>query len=436
MSIRNKTFIISLIMAPVLFGGGFLGLALMNARPDIADRHVAILDRMSLVAPFVIAAAEETNKKDVFNKKTGKQENPRYFFETVPVDPQSPDAQRLALSDRVRRRELFAFLEIGADALHPGEEVDGDDPASKTRAAARRVGFYSNSSAMSDVRYRLGDAVDTGVRRARLLQLGVDQSKLHDLLGSVKVEPMSLVARDDATGKIAAAVKKNEAADFGVPFTVMALLGMIVMTGASPMLSSVAEDKGNRVFELLLGSATPFELMMGKVIAAIGRSLTSSLFYVAGATFVLYGLAIAGLVPLTLYPWFYAYLLADLLFLCSLAAALGASCGSPQDAQQLAIVLLTPVLIPYFLFMPVMTQPNSGLSTALSLFPPFTPMLMLLRQALPQGIPAWQPWVGLAGTLACTVFLTWSAARIFRVAILMQGKTPKAADLVRWAIRG
>jgi len=55
---------------------------------------------------------------------------------------------------------------------------------------------------------------------------------------------------------------------------------------------------------------------------------------------------------------------------------------------------------------------------------------------MPQGVPAWQPWVGLVGTLACTVVLTWAASRIFRVAILMQGKTPKAADLLRWAVRG
>jgi len=436
MSIRNKTFIISLIMAPVLFGGGFLGIALMKAKPDIADRHVAILDHTGQVAALIIQAAQEKNTKELFNKKTGKQEAPRYFFETVAADAPSPDAQRLLLSDRVRRGELFAFLEIGANALHPGEEVEGQDPASREKAAARRVAFYSNSSTLGDVRYWLADAADTGLRRARLLQIGVDQKHFRDLLGSIPVEPMSLVVKDEETGKIGAAVKKNEAADFGVPFTVMALLGMIVMMGASPMLSSVAEDKGNRVFEMLLGSATPFELMMGKVLAAMGRSITSSIFYVAGGTFVLYGLAIGGLVPLSLYPWFYIYLLADLLLLCALAAALGAACGSPQDAQHLAIILIAPVLIPYFLFMPVMIQPNGGMATALSLFPLFTPMLMLLRQALPQGVPAWQPWVGLAGTLATTLALTWAAARIFRVAILLQGKTPKAADLVRWAVRG
>jgi ABC-2 type transport system permease protein len=436
MSIRNKTFIIGLIMAPMLFGGGFLGLALMNAKPDIADRHVAILDRTGQAAALVIQAAQEKNKKELFNKKTGKQESPRYIFEMIPADAQSPDTQRLELSDRLRRGELFAFLEIGADALHPGDEIEGNDPALQEKAAARRVAFYSNGAGLGAERYWLADAVDTGLRRERLLQLGVDQGQFHNLLASVPFEPMSLVVRDETTGKIGAAVKKNEGATFGVPLTVMMLLGMIVMTGASPMLSSVAEDKSNRVFEMMLGSATPLELMMGKVLAAIGRSITSSIFYVTCGTVALYGLAITGLVPLSIYPWFYMYLLADLMLLCALAAALGAACGSPQDAQQLAVILLMPVMIPFFIFMPVMSQPNGAMATALSLFPFFTPMLMLLRQAMPQGVPAWQPWVGLAGTLACTLVLTWAAARIFRVTILMQGKTPKAADLLRWAVRG
>jgi ABC-2 type transport system permease protein len=85
----------------------------------------------------------------------------------------------------------------------------------------------------------------------------------------------------------------------------------------------------------------------------------------------------------------------------------------------------------------IMQQPNGPISTALSLFPPFTPMLMLLRQAMPGGgVPAWQPWVSLAGVLVFTLLMVVAAARIFRVAILMQGKTPKMTDMVRWAVRG
>ena len=245
------------------------------------------------------------------------------------------------------------------------------------------------------------------------------------------------MSRDPKTGEIHEASKKNEVAEFAVPFGLMLLLGMIVMIGSSPMLSAVTEDKNQRLVEMLLGLATPFELMMGKVLGALGTSLTSSAFYIIGGTLALEGMGLSGMVPFSVFPWFYVYLIADVIFLCSFAAALGAGCSSPPDAQQLAILLLAPVMIPYFLITFVMQQPNGTISTALSLFPPFTPMLMLLRQAMPAGgVPAWQPWVGLVGVLAFTLVMVMAAARIFRVAILLQGKTPKMAELVRWAVRG
>ena len=147
-------------------------------------------------------------------------------------------------------------------------------------------------------------------------------------------------------------------------------------------------------------------------------------------------LGVAGLSPLTIIPWFYVYLLADVVMLCAFAVALGACCSTPQDAQNLAIVLLMPCIIPMFMLATLLRQPNGMPATVMSLVPPFTPILMLLRQAMPTGVPAWQPWVGLLGVLVIAVATVWAASRIFRVAILMQGKPPRLAEMVRWAMKG
>ena len=84
---------------------------------------------------------------------------------------------------------------------------------------------------------------------------------------------------------------------------------------------------------MLLGSATPFELMMGKVLSAVGVSLTSSSFYVAGGTLAVSGMGMLGLAPLELLPWFYVYLIADVVMLCALAAALGAAASTPRRPE-------------------------------------------------------------------------------------------------------
>jgi ABC-2 type transport system permease protein len=187
---------------------------------------------------------------------------------------------------------------------------------------------------------------------------------------------------------------------------------------------------------MLLGSATPFELMLGKVIASVGLALTSSIFYVTTGLFVLQSLALMGLAPLSVLPWFVVYLVADVMVLSSLGIALGAACGSPQEAQQLAMLVLAPVMIPLFVFVPIMQAPNGTMAMALSLFPPFTPILMMLRQTLPGGVPAWQPWVGLIGVAVWTIAMSWAASRVFRVVILVQGKLPKIGQLAHWAIKG
>jgi ABC-2 type transport system permease protein len=158
--------------------------------------------------------------------------------------------------------------------------------------------------------------------------------------------------------------------------------------------------------------------------------------YVISGVVAVNALGVAGLLPLTIIPWFYVFLLTDVVMLCALAAALGACCSTPQDAQNLAVVLLAPVLLPAFMMVTVMREPNGMLATAMSLVPPFTPILMPLRQAMPNGVPAWQPWVGLAGALLFAAGTVWAASRIFRVAILMQGKPPRLAEAMRWAMKG
>jgi ABC-2 type transport system permease protein len=439
-TVRTKAFVFGLVVAPVLFGGGSIAMSFFNGQPDLKDRRVAIVDRTGVVAEALVSAAREKNGRELFDPKTHRQIAPRYVFEVnAPAAHGDSDAkdQLLALSDRVRRKQLVAFLEIGKDVLHPPEPAEdaAQGTGDKTGPNAS-VSYYTNAGGIDEIRIWLSGPINDGVRLARLAGLGIDVSRNKGLSASVPIEALSLVERDARTGEVREARKRNELAGFFVPFGLAMILAMIVMVGSAPMLQNVTQDKSQRIVETLLGAATPFELMSGKVLGSVGVSLTSSVLYVIAGVVAVNALGIAGLLPLTIIPWFYVYLLADVVMLCSFAAALGACCSTPQDAQNLAIVLLMPCLIPMFMLVTVLRQPNGTLATAMSLIPPFTPVLMLLRQAMPDGVPAWQPWVGLAGVLAFAVGTVWAASRIFRVAILMQGKPPHLAEMVRWAIKG
>jgi len=435
-TVRTKAFVFGLVVAPMLFGGGSIAMTFFKGQPDLKDRHVAIIDHTGVVAGPLVSAAREKNDRELFDKKTHQQIAPRYVFEVIAPAANSQD-QLLALSGRVRHKQLVAFLEIGKDALRPPKPVDDSaEGTSEKTGPDARVSYYTNAGGIDEMRNWLNGPINDGVRLARLAQLGIDISRHKGLSASVPIEGLSLVERDEKTGEVHAARKRSELEGFFVPFAVAMILAMIVMVGSAPMLQNVTQDKSQRIVETLLGAATPFELMTGKVVGSVGVSVTSSILYVLAGTFAVNALGVAGLLPLTIIPWFYVYLLADVVMLCAFAAALGACCSTPQDAQNLAIVLLMPCLIPMFMLVTVLRQPNGMLATVMSLVPPFTPILMLLRQAMPNGVPAWQPWVGLAGVLVFAAATVWAASRIFRVAILMQGKPPRLAEMVRWAMKG
>jgi len=435
-TVRTKAFVFGLVVAPMLFGGGSIAMTFFKGQPDLKDRHVAIIDHTGVVAGALVSAAREKNDRELFDKKTHQQIAPRYVFEVIAPAANSQD-QLLALSGRVRHKQLVAFLEIGKDALRPPKPVDDSaEGTSEKTGPDARVSYYTNAGGIDEMRTWLNGPINDGVRLARLAQLGIDISRHKGLSASVPIEGLSLVERDEKTGEVHAARKRSELEGFFVPFAVAMILAMIVMVGSAPMLQNVTQDKSQRIVETLLGAATPFELMTGKVVGSVGVSVTSSILYVLAGTFAVNALGVAGLLPLSIIPWFYVYLLADVVMLCAFAAALGACCSTPQDAQNLAIVLLMPCLIPMFMLVTVLRQPNGMLATVMSLVPPFTPILMLLRQAMPNGVPAWQPWVGLAGVLVFAAATVWAASRIFRVAILMQGKPPRLAEMVRWAMKG
>jgi ABC-2 type transport system permease protein len=421
--VQSKAYLFGLILLPIMIGGGFLMITLLS-RPGAKEQRIAIIDRTGVSKATVIEAWEEQSRRARANPAGPVRAMPRTTFEEVKPEPDR-EGQLLSLSGRVRIGELFLILDIPASALNG--TVD---------AKPEPVRYYSNSSGLDPSLFALPAAVNDGLRRVRLAQLGVDQARVPEVLRDVPLVSMNLLAKDPATGKIAQSVKRNPIEAGAVPFFLVYLLIMVVLFGSAPQMGAVAEDKMQRVFEMLLSSASAFELMAGKVLAALGASLTSSVVYIIGGLAVLAGMAMFGLAPLNVLPWFFVYLIADVAMLAALGVAIGSACGTPQDAQHLAFLLFIPTLIPMFMVTAVVQQPNGAFAVAMSFVPPFTPVIMLLRQALPTGVPWWQPWVALAGVIVWAIAVLWAASRVFRIGILSQGKVPKLGELAQWVLHG
>jgi ABC-2 type transport system permease protein len=196
------------------------------------------------------------------------------------------------------------------------------------------------------------------------------------------------------------------------------------------------EEKSERIAEVLLGTVTPGEFMMGKVLGSLGVAFTTSAIYIAGGIFSVYKLGRQDIIPFHVLPWFFVYLFLNITMVGTVMAALGATCNDSKDAQSMQFPAMLPLLIPLFFMMPVIMNPLGNLATGLSLFPLWTPMLMLLRQSTSVTIPLWQPIVGLVGVVLFTVFFVWAGARVFRASIILHGKRPKFGTLVKYVVKG
>jgi ABC-2 type transport system permease protein len=424
-AVKTKGFIIGLVLAPIVMGGGMVAFVLLKDRVDTADKQMAIIDRTGKIAQTLVAAAETRNSKEIYQAETGKKIRPLYLFEVMKPNDSDLKTQRLELSERIRNGTLYSFIEIGPQVIHPGKDRD-----------ASRIFYYAKNAAMDDLRGWLSGPINIRLRELRLADAGIRESDVKDLFYWVGVEGLGLVSVDKTTGEIGEARGANPIEALVIPIVIMMLMLMMIMMSVPGMLHSVMEEKTQRIAEVLLGSIKPFEFMMGKVLGGIAVALTSSAVYLIGISLAVHYMGYEEYVPFHMLPWFIAYMLLAVIMFGAWSAALGSTCAEAKDAQSLSFPAILPAIFPMFIYFPVAKEPMGSFATTMSLIPPFTPLLMVLRLGTPGGVPAWQPWAGLVGVFLFTILIIWAGGRIFRVAILLQGTPPKLSNILRWAIRG
>jgi ABC-2 type transport system permease protein len=423
-AIRTKAFIIGIAIAPILMSGSILAMILLKDQVDTTAKKFAVIDRTGILAQSLVADVKERNERETFDKETGKKIKPDYIIEVVEPGA-DPKTQRLELSKRVKRNELAAFLEIGQDVITP-----------KADRQTARLTYHSQNTIFDETRNWMGWRLNEHIRKLRIAEAQLNPDTINKIISGIRLENLGLVTVDKSTGKVQDARRSNEALSFGLPMGMMMLMFMMIMMGAQPLLNSALEEKTQGIAEVLLGSVRPFELMMGKLLGNLCITFTATSVYVIGGIIVAKVFDATEHIPYHILPWLVVYLIVAVFMFGAMFSAVGSACNDTKEVQSIALPTMLPLMIPMFVIVPVIKEPLSAFATGMSLFPPFTPMLMLLRQTTPAGIPAWQPILGLVGVLVFTCLCVWISGRIFRVGLLMRGKPPKFRNLLRWGLRG
>ena len=402
--VRSKAFLVSTILGPVIMAAFTLGPALLMKRQRGKPLRLSVLDASGHLHQDVERALS-------LRKEAGQG---RFVLKPPPAgDFQVAEA---GLKDQVLKGDLDGYVLLPQDALE--------------RSVVEYYG--KNVSNVMDIRL-LNDAVEEAFVVRRLSAEGLAPDKIGHLTKKLDLKTSRLTergAREDRGGLF---------------FLSMILLTMLYTTLAmwgAALMNGVLEEKNNRVVEVMVSSIPPIQLFAGKLLGVGGAGLTQfavwagslGLFAAYGASATAAsGLAMPEVNPLVLVALVVYFLLGYFLY-GSMYMALGASVNTQQEAQSLAFPVMMPLLLGFVFSFTVLASPDSPLSVTLSLIPFFTPLLMFMRITTVTP-PAWQIAASIAIMALTIAAMTWLAARIYRVGILMYGKRPTFPEIMRWVRR-
>lgn len=215
---------------------------------------------------------------------------------------------------------------------------------------------------------------------------------------------------------------------FFLPYIVTFLFYIVIMTSSSLLLSSVANEKQNRVMEVLMTSITPRQMLTGKIIALGLVGLLQTVVWFGTGLLMLrfsgraFALGSAFQLPASILVWGILFFIFGYAVFGSLMAGIGALVPSLREASQLTTIIILPMIIPLMFISTLINTPNSPLATVLSIFPLTSPVSMMTRLSATQ-VPLWQVFLALALLAATAWLLVRASASLFKAQNLLTGQS-------------
>lgn len=403
-NIRRKAFIVTTFVVPIALSLVLLlPVMLATVMPQRAYR-VAVVDQTGTLAPEFAAALTDT-------LKTGKRQ---YTAIIVPATGDAYEAARQAQIDAMQHGGTDIVLAIPQDIM-----------------TGAKASYITREERNYNVLERFEKALNDVVLKKRLAAEGLDYERVKDLTKKVSVEMNQVTAEGNVE-------KKSFLSEYGIVMVFVLLLNTAILSWGVTIAKSIVEEKGSRIIEVLLSALTPKDLILGKLVGVGMAGLTQlTIWALVGLTLTAGALpmVVAQIGPLHVAPivflYFVIFFILGFMLFASLFMVIGAVSSTEQDAQQMQAIVTLPILIPIMSLMFFMQSPNSPIAVGMSLFPLFTPLLMLARIILLTP-PLWQILLGI-GLMLATIWLAVTfSARVFRVGILMHGKRPSLREMIHW----
>ena len=328
------------------------------------------------------------------------------------------------------------------------------------------VKLYTNSSSSISLESNISSQMESIIEQERLKRYEIDN--LEQIIKDVEANVTLTTYRNDLQEE----GKEEEATSSGVAYMLGLVLGMMLymflIIYGSMVMTSVIEEKGSRVLDVLVSSVKPFELMMGKILGVASVAVTQIAIWAV----LVCGLSAAVLPALMpedmmqtieavemgtmtsaeagmdvdmlsavslatdparlvmMFVWLLLFLVGGFLFYSAMFAAVGSAVDSIQDANQLQTPITVPIILALIMAMSVFNDPDSSLAFWGSIIPFTSPVVMMAR--IPFGIPTWEIILSLVLLYLSVAAMAWVAGKIYRVGVFMHGKKPTFKELLSW----
>ena len=426
-TVRKPSFLVMTVLAPFLLAALMIVPALLAVK-GMGERRVAILDGTGRLGS-IVAVLERKSPEGLTPFARGGSAGrggaptgrivPEYvnLFGVDPKNAVGPYLARLAGEGTPKDQLLDGVLLVPADAF--------ERPVTS-------LTYFSRSAVDLLAQESLGRVVNRALQRERLAARGMEPSEVELLLAPLPVRTVQVTkSGQERTGG---------EGNFLVAMVFMALLFIPSLVYGQEVMRGVIQEKTDRVVEILVSSMTPMELLSGKILGMAAVGLTQIAVWMTMAGLLLgsglseaqtAGLDLSAVLRPSVAIWFVVFFVLSYLVTVGAYAAGGSIVSSEKEAQQVLTPVMIVFMVPWFLMMPILSNPDSNLSVVLSLVPIYTPMTMFIRILVSEP-PAWQVALSLVLSVATIAFLLKATAKIFRAGLLATGKRPTIPELWRW----
>ncbi|GEL76419.1 ABC transporter permease [Tenuibacillus multivorans] len=396
-NIRNKSFIVSLFLTPVIF--------------------VIFATAPTLLSSFGDDESEST--KVYLNDQLGVYDSVEPAIEEgefVDWDVEQTDADLESMKTQLQSEEESAYILLNDETVETGTVtyLTGDELGAGFESAIR--------------------VFEQPIKQLQLKQAGLSAEQMQVVANPIQFESVELT---ESTGE---AMGEGETMGFpyerAIPAIFAGLVLFSIVISGMMIFQSASQEKKDKVAEIILSSVTTGELMQGKILGYFSLGILQVAVWLTMALpIAIWKLDDVPLleylfVPETLLLTFIAVL--GYLLFASIFVGLGATIEDYSTSGNFqGFVLMIPFL-PFVLIGPIFSNP-SGVVAQVASYVPFTaPGVLIMRLS---ALDEW-PWIEIIIAIAVLILSIWIfmklAGKIFQVGILIYGKNATPQEIWKW----